>query len=230
MKYRKNLGELRLNPFAYLHLILAYAGIFPFLDANLRHVQAGARVLNIGAGGRMGEYVRQGVLANHAEFESFDIDPARQPDIVGDLTTHSFEKLYDIVFMCEVLEHIPEPQKALDNLLNGLKPGGLLILSCPFLYPLHDRPHDYYRYTRYGLAHLLRKYQNVDIRERNNWAQALGLLSARLCVEPGLPAKAFSAITVSLAFILQPVFWLLGKLIRTDFMTSGYLVTARKKP
>jgi hypothetical protein len=47
-----------------------------------------------------------------------------------------------------------------------LRPGGWLVLSAPFYWPLHEEPHDYFRFTRYGLEHLMREagFTRIEVR------------------------------------------------------------------
>jgi SAM-dependent methyltransferase len=77
-------------------------------------------------------------------------------DLFGDLTDLPFKTAcLDGVLCTQVLEHIAEPSRALSEIHRVLKPGGILLLSAPFFYPLHDEPHDYYRFSHHGLNHLL---------------------------------------------------------------------------
>ncbi len=62
---------------------------------------------------------------------------------------------FDYVFCTEVMEHVPEPKDFLNEIHRVLKPGGVLIMTIPFMVPLHEDPYDFYRYTKYGLKHLL---------------------------------------------------------------------------
>jgi len=62
---------------------------------------------------------------------------------------------FDTIVMSDVLEHVAEPLTLCSETSRILRPGGSLLLNVPFLYWLHERPHDYYRYTEYGLRHLL---------------------------------------------------------------------------
>ena len=64
----------------------------------------------------------------------------------------------DTVLCTQVLEHTPEPSQILAEIARVLKPGGHLILTAPLAWGLHQEPHDYYRYTRHGLAHLAQKH------------------------------------------------------------------------
>jgi len=62
---------------------------------------------------------------------------AHKTDVILDLTSdedvHSYKESFDIVICAHVLEHIPEYQKALNNLRLMLKPGGIAILQVPLL-------------------------------------------------------------------------------------------------
>lgn len=62
---------------------------------------------------------------------------------------------FDLILCTEVLEHVPEPAQALSEMERVITPQGHIILTTPFLVPEHDIPYDFYRYTRYGLRHLL---------------------------------------------------------------------------
>jgi len=67
------------------------------------------------------------------------------------------DAVFDGVLFTQVLEHMSEPQAVLDELHRVLRPGGLLYLSVPQSQGEHQTPHDYFRYTRFGLLHLLEK-------------------------------------------------------------------------
>lgn len=62
---------------------------------------------------------------------------------------------FDTILLSDVLEHIAEPKQLLQELNKLLKPNGKIIIMVPFMYRLHEEPHDYYRYTEHGLRHLL---------------------------------------------------------------------------
>ena len=60
---------------------------------------------------------------------------------------------YDGVLCNQVLEHVFEPDRFLAEVVRVLAPGGALVLSVPFFWPEHERPHDSQRFTSHGLAH-----------------------------------------------------------------------------
>jgi SAM-dependent methyltransferase len=61
----------------------------------------------------------------------------------------------DTVLSTEVLEHLPDPARCVRELQRVLKPGGRLLLTAPFLQPLHELPSDYFRFTPGGLRALV---------------------------------------------------------------------------
>lgn len=204
-------------------------GIYPFLEERLENVAPGSRVLNVGAGGEIERIVRKAAARRNFSVTSSDIDPSRGPDLVDDISRSSIESnAFDAVVMMEVLEHVKEPSRAAAELHRILKPNGVLILSTPFVFPIHDRPFDFYRYTRHGLAYLFEPFEGLSITERNGWAEAIVVLSARLYREPGWALKIFGAVLVLLGLVFYPVAWLLSQCFKTDIMTSGYLLTGTK--
>ncbi|VVB87094.1 Ubiquinone biosynthesis O-methyltransferase [uncultured archaeon] len=70
---------------------------------------------------------------------------------------------FDTVLATEVLEHVSEPSSAFKEINRILKKGGVLILTTPQSWGLHETPHDYFRYTRYGLKYLAEKNSLVVV-------------------------------------------------------------------
>lgn len=65
--------------------------------------------------------------------------------------------------MCEILEHLPRPQRAVDEAHRVLCDGGLFVLSVPFDHALHAFPADYWRFTPSGIAILLSEFPQKAI-------------------------------------------------------------------
>lgn len=64
---------------------------------------------------------------------------------------------FDTIIISEVLEHISNPELTWAEMTRILKPGGRIILSVPFLYKIHEAPHDYFRYTEFALRNFAAK-------------------------------------------------------------------------
>lgn len=144
---------------------------------------------------------------------------------------------FDTVLLLEVLEHVADAERVLAEINRVLKPGGTLLVSVPFLYPLHDAPHDYRRYTAPGLIQALSRagLQPGPVLARNAGFKAVALLSAIACAEfiiGALSARRWRLILVPLLVLAIPLINMLGwALALTDtgkMLASGHAAEARK--
>lgn len=62
---------------------------------------------------------------------------------------------FDGVLASEVFEHVFDLDVTLHEIHRVLKPGGQLLFTCPFVWPLHEQPYDFARYTPFALEQLL---------------------------------------------------------------------------
>lgn len=122
-----------------------------------RNIPAGSLVLDAGSGDQ--PYRR---LLAHTQYETADferVDKGYLPSTyVCDLTSIPVEnERFDYLICNQVLEHLPDPVTALQELRRTLKPGGLMLFSMPLFYEEHEQPHDYYRYTQFGHRLMFKK-------------------------------------------------------------------------
>jgi len=128
------------------------------VSAFAAQLPAGSRVLDAGAGDA--PYAE---LFGHCDYVTADWpqsvhEGGRQADILASLEALPVpDGSFQAVVCTEVLEHIAKPDTVLAELLRVLEPGGRLCLTVPFVWPLHEEPFDFCRYTPYALAHLLEK-------------------------------------------------------------------------
>lgn len=144
----------------------------------------------------------------------------------------------DTVLLLEVLEHVRHAPAVLASIARVLKPGGLLLLSVPFLYPLHDAPHDYRRYTAGGLEAAIRDAGLVPgaTTPRNPGFEAAAALAAIACAEAVLDAwrrRSWRLLIAPLALGLIPLINIAGWLGRIlygpgDMLATGHAIEARK--
>jgi SAM-dependent methyltransferase len=211
-----------------LSKVCSRKGILSRLEPELASLPRGSRILSVGAGGDIGEAVRRAARANAGDVTELDIDPERNPTIVADLCDWVPDRQYDCVILSEVLEHVRYPDRAIATSLAALRPTGKLIVTVPFIFPIHDRPYDYFRYTRFGVEHLLSGFSDVRVRERNSWPEALLVLLLRSWSSSNRWVNRASPAIVAAALGLYPAAWLLGKLAPSDFLTTGYFAVASK--
>jgi SAM-dependent methyltransferase len=69
---------------------------------------------------------------------------------------------YDCVFCSGVLEHVDDFRTGLDEMTRILKPGGILLLGLPFRQGLHMQPFDFWRFTEYGIRHMLERSYSIN--------------------------------------------------------------------
>ena len=81
------------------------------------------------------------------------------------------DETFDGVVCWSILEHVPNPQKAISELYRVLKPGGQIWVQLPFLYPFHEEPKDYWRVTPDGLRIWLKDFNEIAC-ECDYWAKA----------------------------------------------------------
>ena len=109
-------------------------------------------LLNIGAGGEIEAYLKS---IPNIKLISIDISAKTKPNIIADISDEKFLKKIkvkpDYITCFEVLEHVKEPFKAIQNLFKLSTKKTVLLFSVPFIFPIHEEPNDFYRYTKYGL-------------------------------------------------------------------------------
>tara|TARA_B100001996_G_scaffold17403_2_gene14325 strand:+ start:181 stop:861 length:681 start_codon:yes stop_codon:yes gene_type:complete len=215
--------------FVDLSKIFSRKNLNTFIYNELSNAKNLNRVLLIGSGGRINDLLIK--ISKEKSFELFtlDIDNKYSPDILSDVCEYDFtDDKYDVIVIPEVLQAIPTPEKAIKNIYSGLLNNGYLILTVPFIFPIVDRPHDYFRFTKYGLKFLLKDFNYINIYERNTWIESINVLYSRLIMNKDVISKLSGLIFILLGYITYPIIFILGKIIKSDFITTGYNVIAKK--
>lgn len=151
------------------------------------------RVLDIGAADRWLEpHLSEGVQYVALDYPATGrhLYSAR-PTVFGDAASVPFgDACFDGVFCLEVLEHVPEPESVLREIARVLKPGGRAWITMPFLYPLHDAPFDFQRFTEYGLRRSMRRagLEIACLRKSGHAIRTAGLLVC-LAIAGGIHAQ-----------------------------------------
>jgi SAM-dependent methyltransferase len=182
----------------------ALQAVLPLFKGNLLDVGCGKMPYK-------NHIIRNSKITNYTGLDietAIQYDKKIKPDYTWDGNVMPFDNFsFETVFATEVLEHCPEPQKTLDEIFRVLKHEGVFFFTVPFIWNLHEVPHDEFRYTPYSLTRLLKNsgFDFVEISPTGGWhasfAQMLGLWVRR--------APMNRIVRRGLTHLLIPIFKLL---------------------
>ena len=164
------------------------------IEPTLRRELGGSarlRVLDVGCGGQPFRPLIEGLGHDYAGADTqnplgivdhlFEID-GRIPDNLAAAGG------FDFILCTEVLEHVADWDRAFANFSRLLAPGGRMLLTCPFVYVLHEEPHDFWRPTSHALKHFAVKHglDAIDVQRIGSAWDVIGtVLGASYgCVKP----------------------------------------------
>lgn len=141
----------------------------------------------------------------------------------------------DTVVSLSVMEHLCEPQVMLNEAYRILRPDGMMIMQVPWQWWIHEAPHDYFRYTPYGLRYLLEKAGFTDIQIEaqcgffTTWIVKFNYFSNRAIQGPKVVRRAIKLFLVPFWYVGQVLAPYLDKLDKDwELETQGYFVLAKK--
>ena len=205
-------------------------------------VQAGSAVLDVGAG-----TCRYRKEFSHCNYKTHDFKQYEgyqdskegqygEIDYVSDITAIPVpDSSYDIVLCTEVLEHVPEPIAALQEMARIVKPGGRLFITAPLGSGLHQAPYHYYGgYTPYWYQHFCPKFglSVVEVVPNGGFFKFLAQECARVAwtmpQHEHVHGKNKETIGMLFGELLPRFLFALEDRCMIDQFTVGYHVEAKK--
>lgn len=217
------------DPF-YLHYHSLHRDI-----KNVISQYVSGKVLDIGCGNKPYE---KDFLNRTTEYIGCDIvqSSLQKVDIICDAKKIPLpSEQFDTIFCTQTIEHIAEHQLVLDEAYRLLKKEGKIILSVPFYWPLHEIPNDYFRFTKYGLVHLLQQsdFAIIEVIENGgSWAVTGQSIIHSLMDDTSrhflLRLMRFIFFRMKLIRLHNSIFSWLDKVDFNRNMPMNYIVVAKK--
>jgi SAM-dependent methyltransferase len=164
---------------AGVHLVF---GTRPWVRRNLEAFAEGVvgkRILEIGSGRQdlgTDAFSCRDLFDPSNAFVQSDVVPEYGHELV-DVRAIGREEAFDVILCLYVLEHVFELESAVRSMYRALAPRGTLVLAVPHLYPYHDEPGDYWRFTEYALRRMLEPFESTDIKVRGLRRMPLALIA-----------------------------------------------------
>lgn len=207
-----------------------------FVERVARSLPAGTLLLDAGAGECV--YKR---LFPHCVYKAIDLAVGESRwnygslDYVGPLHDMPIETAaFDAVLCTQVLEHLEWPRESVQEMHRVLKDGGKLFVTVPMAQNEHQAPHDYFRYTSFGLASVCRQagFSSVEIEPFGGlWVRWAYELPRALSVFPpdGLRGGTRNAAGIAL-LPLKVIMWGAIRLLQLLFVRLDHLDTKKNDP
>ena len=217
------------HPNESVHNRIAYRVMEQVLEYAAGRYARG-RLLDVGCGSKPW----RGLFAPHVDhhvgidFVPSERDPEAVDIIAGAYDIPLPDEDAETLLMTSVLEHLEEPERGVAEAYRLLKPGGHLILTAPFIWPIHEAPRDFFRYSPYGLRHLL-ETAGFEVVEVQPLAGAWTTFSLELSY--ALRPYRRGPLSFVVDGVSRAVQWAAGRWDRVDFQPRfswSHMAIARK--
>lgn len=200
--------------------------IFSFIKNNLNKLEG--KLLDVGCGKMPYKdfILKSSKITTYVgiDIEKAHYDDVIVPDLIWDGENIPVEdNSFNNILLTEVLEHCPSPKVVLDEANRVLVTGGNILITVPFIFPLHESPYDEYRYTPYSLKRILEecKFRDIEIK-------FLGGVNAAIALMLSFHKNKYFRL------LMMPIIYLLIRTDKTEtdfkdgIMFTGLSIVAKK--
>jgi SAM-dependent methyltransferase len=186
-------------------------------------------LLDIGCGEKPHETILRQYVRSYTGLDHEHTLHDARADVWGDASDLPFaDASFNTVVMFQTLEHIPEPARALSEAFRVLRPSGTILITTPFMWGLHERPYDFYRYTPFALEYLLRRagFVDMNVEQVGGYWLTAGLRFSYYLRKYGWRWRRYPVMTLQLATQLIASF--LNRIDSDEIDATGYTTIARR--
>ena len=91
---------------------------------------------------------------------------------------------YEIIVCTGLLEHIPDPQRLIDDMHRILKRGGKLIISGSAVFSFHECPDDFFHFTPFSFRMMFDKWSRIEmLRGASQPFETIAILLQRILLQ-----------------------------------------------
>lgn len=208
-----------------------------YLYKDLRSIlqEHGGNILDVGCG----EKPYKDWFAWIEQYTGIDImdGPAVDQIITANNPWPLQDSSFDTVLCSQVFEHMENLDLSIEEISRVIKPGGILIITVPFIYNEHGNPLDFRRLSCFGLKNLVgHKYDIIDIRKEGGIGSTICVLFLNwvaLSLDKNKPARILKAVgfpaLLVISFVVNMAGYFVDKLDLTGAFYSNVFLVARKK-
>jgi SAM-dependent methyltransferase len=201
------------------------------LSMSMAAAHARGLTIDLGCGTKPYAPLFEGRVSSYIGID-LDRSGAKAVDICADSLLLPVRSLAaDTVVSNQAIEHLRDPATFFREAARILKPGGAFIVTAPQLWRLHEKPHDFYRFTRYALEMLCADhgFEVVDLSERYGAFAAIGQMFSLTIFLRQRERRWRILLAKPVCAAVQLLFHLLDRLFYDPDLTLGYCLVARKK-
>jgi SAM-dependent methyltransferase len=153
---------LFINPFFF-----ARKGLYQQIEALASRITG--RTLDVGCGNKPYERLFNATSYAGLEIDSADNRKNKKADYFYDGNQFPFgDGEFDSLVTFQVFEHVFTPDSFLNEVNRVLKADGVLLVTVPFVWDEHEQPHDFARYSSFGLGSLLKRHGFEIVEQRKS--------------------------------------------------------------
>lgn len=129
---------------------------------------------------------------DHVPYFSNAYTVTKRPDVPADMHVDLYyrdlsqieSESFEVVLCTGLLEHVPDPQRLVDELRRIAKPGGKVVLSASAVFSFHECPDNFFHFTPYGMKLLLKDFSQIEmVRGASQPFETIGILMQRILLQ-----------------------------------------------